>query len=128
MKAKYTLYYTGMFGVRKMEATVCEVEVKPYAQYNDAVHVKYVEKGKRKVQGFVQGYKPSLLVLEGWGHPDPASMFNDPTLSPSGVVSRMSSYASCDPRWQSDFDAQMGKYLEKTGAKVLHDFRTKNSE
>lgn len=118
-----TIYFQGGYGMVKMEVSKLSVELKPYAQYDKAVHVEFVPRGKRKARGFVQSYRPSLLVLEGWGHPDPDSAFLPPTDQGDGVATLVGRYSSCDPRWQGDFDAKMKAYLETTSSKVLHDFR-----
>lgn len=119
---KVTMYFQGMLGVSKVEATTCAVEVKPYAQYTRSVHVEFVPRGKRKARSFVQSYKPSLLVLEGWNHPDPDSMFL-PAEDHGDVMVAHGRYSACDPRWQGDFDTKIAAYLERSSAKVVHDFR-----
>jgi hypothetical protein len=72
---KGTLYVHGPFGFTKVEAKDIRVDVKPYAQYSHAVHVTYIPKGKQKARGHVDTYKPTLIVLSGWGHFDPPSAF-----------------------------------------------------
>ncbi len=115
-----TLYFGGLLGMSKVEAKSCEIEVKPFAQYERGIYVKYVPKGKRKAREFVQSYRPSLVVLEGWGHPEPDSMFLPST---DGGVTAHGRYSACDPRWEKDLAAKLAEHSEKTGAKVLHDFR-----
>lgn len=115
---KVTMYFGSDFGmgIVKIEATRCDVEIKPYAQYAAGVFVEFVPKGKRKPRAFVQGYKPSLVVLEGWGHPDPESPWEPAVERGNGVSVQQSRYSACDPRWQGDFDAKLGAYLEATAA------------
>ncbi len=121
---KVTMYFQGGFGMVKVEATRLEVEVKPHAQYARGVYCSFVPKGKRKERSMVQAYRPSLVVLEGWGHPDPDSPFLPPEeTGTEGVMVSKGRYSACDPRWGSDFAAKLAAYLESTGAKVLHDFR-----
>jgi hypothetical protein len=124
MSSKFTMYFNsglGM-GIVKIEATRCEVEVRPYAQYAAGIYVEFVPKGKRKAREFVQAYSPSLVVLDGWGHLDPASPW-EPAEERDGVTVQHGRYSACDPRWQGDFNEKLGAYLEATGATVLHDFR-----
>ncbi len=111
-----TLFHEGMFGFNKVECRWVEVEVRPYAQYAEAVHVRFVEKGKRKVHGFVcAGLDGHFAILAGYGHP---------SLGPSAFVrkdevSTVSRWASCDPRWAMGFVWHLTNYSEETGAKVL---------
>ncbi len=126
---KVTMYLNSEFGmgVVKIEATRFEVEVRPFAQYPSGVYVEFLPKGKRKMRTLVQGYKPSLLVLDGWGHPDPDSAFMPPVERGNGVSVQHGRYSACDPRWQGDFDAKMSAYLETPNVYVLHDFRGHNA-
>lgn len=113
-------------GVRKTEARSFGYLVGPYAQYPSAVAFHFIGKGQRKVRGTVQTSGPSLLVLEGHGHPDPDKGFIELPSSTPEVSASRSRYMSCDPRWQSDFDAMIGAYLASSGAKVVCDFREHN--
>jgi hypothetical protein len=121
---KVTMYFQGGFGMAKVEASRAKIEVKPHAQYARGIYVDFLPKRARRERSFVQAYRPSLVVLEGWGHPDPDSAFlpAKPGGEPGVTVSE-GRYSACDPRWQSDFDAKLAAYLEASGAKVLHDFR-----
>lgn len=126
---KVTMYVKGEFlgNVVKIEAKEAEIEIKPFAQYTKAVHVTFKKPRQKKARCLVQSYSPSLLVLEGWGHPDPASPWTPPVERENGVTVRESKYSSCDERWQSDFNGTMAEYLEKNGATVVADFRAHNS-
>jgi hypothetical protein len=120
---KVTMYLMGGLGMVKVEAKECEVRVAPCAQYSRALHVTFKAPRQRNARGTVLTYKPTLLVLEGWGHPDPDSAFGEEQAADSGCVVSRSRYSSCDPRWASDFDAKIGAYIERTGAKVAADYR-----
>ena len=121
---KATMYYRNDFGgMSKVEVKEISIEVRPCAQYNAAVHVAYKAPRQRHSRRFVQHSYPSLLVLEGWGHPDPGSMYGAPEAVGGGVTLQRSKYLSCDPRYQQDFDAQIGAYLGESGSSVLADFR-----
>lgn len=125
---KVTVYTRSPMGIVKTEGKNLEIKVRPYAQYKAAVEVRFIPKGKRKVQGFVQTYEPSVLVLEGWDHPEPDGMIDPASVRvEGGVRTSMSRYLSCDPRWESDFRAMITPYIEKIGdAKVLADFKGHN--
>ncbi len=112
---KCTIYWTGDFmgNVQKLEARSASVEVKPYAQHRDAVHVRYIKKGGRKERGFVKGYQPRVYIVEGWNQPEPASMFNQVEEMDSGVTVHSSSYTCFDERYVSDFrDLMKAKGVE----------------
>lgn len=123
---KVTMYFRSEFGmgVSRVEANLHEVSVRPFAQYERGVYVHFTPKHKRHERSLVQAYAPSLVVLEGWGHPEPDGMFLPPESSDNAevVVSR-GRYSACDPRWQSDFDLKLAAHVESTRAKVLYDFR-----
>ncbi len=120
-----TMYFRSEmgFGMVKIEAKSCTIEVKPHAQYAAGIYVEFIPKGKRKARCFVQAYSPSLVVLDGWGHPDPESPWEPVVERGNGVSVQVGRYSACDPRWQGDFDAKLSAYLEASGATMLHDFR-----
>jgi hypothetical protein len=125
---KVTVYVRSEFGmgVKRIEATRLSVEVGPYAQYLSGIKVSLLPKRMRRMRGFTQAYGPSLVVLEGWGHPEPDGMW-DPAKerSEGDVTTSEARYSACDPRWQSDFDAKIDAHIAR-GAKVLYDFRKHN--
>lgn len=127
MKAeKVTIYRAGgvMGNVTKVEARSVDVERVPYAQYRNAIKLQFVPKGARKARGVVETYRSSLLVLEGWGHPDPAGIFDESTAETvDGVTTVRGSYRAFDDAWARDFDAKIRAHLEATGARVLWDTR-----
>jgi hypothetical protein len=124
---KVTMYVRSEFGmgIRKIEAREATVDVKPYAQYARGIFVEFKRARERRARWFVQAYGPSLVILDGWGHPDPDGMWDESTRSSVGEVETVRGrYAACDPRWQGDFDAKLAAYLEEKGnAILLYDFR-----
>lgn len=122
-----TIYTRGLLGsVTRTEVKTCQITVRPYAQYNHAVECRYRKPRQRVDRGFVQTFQPDLLVLDGWGHPEPGAAFETVSESADCVVSR-ARYSACDPRWAADFNAQIDAYLEASGARVVADFRGHNS-
>ncbi len=117
-EGRVTIYTLGMFGYNKAEGTKLEVTIKPYAQYPVAAMIVFVPKGKRKNRCFVDSNNPSTVILEGWGHPDPASWLK-PT--DGGSISRYSSYS---PEWVREFNVFFAEYLAKEAPKVLADYRS----
>ena len=126
---KATLYRRGEFlgAIHKIEVRAISVTREKYAQYESAVRVEYIEPRQKRARTFVDSYKPSVLVLDGWGHPDPDSAFGPEEQTAPGVTLSKSRYSSCDPRWQSDFDAKIDAYIAEKGAKVIADMRGVNT-
>lgn len=104
---KATIYTTGEFfgNIQKIEVRRGSVEVKPYAQHTDAVHVKFVPKGGRRLRGFVKSYKPFVMIVKGHGHPEPAELFGKTISEGDGVTVKQGTYAAFDERWVEDFKA-----------------------
>lgn len=72
-----------------------------YAQYDNAIKVRFKEPRQRTLRGFTLDYKPFLVVVKR------TDAFNPPDFllpaDENGV--QHSRYSSCDSRWQSDFFA-----------------------
>lgn len=122
---KATLYIRSMISIIKVEVNKVRSEVGPYAQYKSAVTLRYLPKGKRKERSMVETSHPSLVVLDGWGHPEPAGMWDESTTVDGMTRGR---YASCDPKMGSDFAEMLSSYLNKSGARVLLDLRNHNAD
>lgn len=125
---KVTIYSQSEFGmgVRRCEAKLEDVRVHKYAQYERGITATFIPKGKRKARQLTQAYGPNMVILEGWGHPEPDSMFlpEEPSnVNPEDVMVARGRYSACDSRWQSDFNGKLAAHVERTGAKVLYDFR-----
>lgn len=124
-----TIYMAGEFlgNIIKTEAKDVSVTRGKYAQYSNAIFITFTPKGKRKPRSVVQTYKPSALILEGFGHPEPASAFK--TVSEDDSVTVKSSvYRSFDDGWRRDFDSMIAQHIEKTSAVILADFRGVRTE
>lgn len=95
---------TGSFAPRRIDCRKLIVTTGvAYAQYNDAVRVEYVEKGKRTPHAFIMGYRPWIRVCEiKDAVKEPESLV--PAGSAPGVTCQRSRYTSCDPRWKTDFE------------------------
>lgn len=118
---KATIYTTSEFmgNVIKTEVRRGEVEIAPYAQYNEAVHVRFVPKGKRSQRGFVKSHKPFVLVLEGHGHPDAATLYGETEATQDGECSvARGRYRSFDAGWVRDFRSLMSSYINKSQGNV----------
>lgn len=115
-----TIYHRGEFGFayQRIEARSVKVEAKQYAQYQRALSVVFVPKGARKARGFVETYRPELVILSGWGHPIPADPFKD--LGGGCSVSRATSH---DESWGLEFEKLIRPVLEASPDVLLGDYR-----
>ncbi len=115
-----TIYSSGMFGVQKTEGVIIDFGTKAYAQYDNAPFVHFIKKGKRKPEGFIKGFQPYILILDGINHPDVDSPFGD-VVQGNGVTTNMTRYSSFDERYLTEFDAKIADYIkDKT---ILMDIR-----
>jgi hypothetical protein len=86
LERRVTIYSRGLVWTRE-QATWVRVYRAPYAQYADAFHIEFKPRRKRLIRQFVQGNKPSVIIVEGWDHPDTRPRIlqftDEPTLAPS---------------------------------------------
>lgn len=105
---KVTIYSKSPLGsISKVEGVLTGVD------YNGVGgQVSFLPKGGRRERGLMTYYSPFILVVEGWGKPDPDSGYlpAEPSTNPNVSVSR-GRYRSQDPRWISDFMEGPGKTL-----------------
>jgi hypothetical protein len=115
-----TIYHRGDFGFayHRIEVRTVAVVAQKWAQYERALAVSFIEKGKRKARGFVEMYRPELVILSGWGHPTPADPFRD--LGGGHSVSRASSH---DESWGLEFEALIRPVIEASPDVLLGDYR-----
>jgi hypothetical protein len=98
-----TLYFRGGAGnFVKVKAKWIRVRIAPYAQYANAVHVTYVEKGKRRERGFVLSYKPEAVIAAGHDTPDPDGLYT-PIYETADVTVSKGRYMSASEGWTKDF-------------------------
>lgn len=108
-----TIYRGGSFGFRRIECRWVEWETKPFAQYPSTIHVRFVEKGKRKPDGFRRaGSTAPFVIIAGHGHPEELTV----TFTPSsdhgnGVTSQMTRHSCFAPEWTTEFQAALAKYV-----------------
>lgn len=128
--AECTYYRIEAFGAKRVECKWLRVRVQSYAQYPRALRVEYLPKGKRKALGFMETLHPSLLVLRGYGHPEPGNAFTPERVEahPGGFVRTSMTRHSCyAPEWRIEFNATMAPYLEEHPGHVLADYRGHDS-
>ena len=120
---KATIYRKSDFiGIVKSEVKNLKILRGPYAQYADAIFLEFVPAGKRKAVRIVGSYAPYFLILNGHGHPEPGSAM-ELVSSDAFVTVQKSKYLSFDPRYTSDFDAEIAPYLAAHPEVVAADLR-----
>lgn len=124
--AKCTLYFKGGLGMVAVHCNRVEVKQGSYAQYAAALFVQFREKGKRKDRVLTQTSFPSVLIVEGHDAPEPDDGRVALESSQPGVSVSRSRYMSCDPRWQSDFDAMIDAEIAAGRVRVVFDGRKHN--
>jgi hypothetical protein len=129
VRGKFTLYWRGQDignsgAVHRLEVSSIGHTVGPYAQWTNAVHVCFVPKGARKMREIVET-GGSVLILEGWGHPDAPDAYG-PEMpgAAAGVSTRRSRHLSCSAEWQREFDGVIAAHTVTTGATVVADYRS----
>jgi hypothetical protein len=103
------VYLTGGMGnIVRVDCRELVIQVGKYAQYDRAISVKYLHKGKQKWAGVWATYDPFVVVVPMDKAIDPDSLFGDDELSSTpGVTVRKSRYSSFDPRWKTDFVSKL---------------------
>ena len=121
--------YTRKFGMLKMgkiEATLKDVKLCKWAQYENAVMIEFIQKRKRTphTEYFASTHGIDLLIVEGWNNPEPLGMWDESTRTVSnGLETKRGRYSFADPRLNSDFNSMIDAEIAAGKVKVLHDFR-----
>lgn len=99
---KYTLVYNNDFGFPvSVQITLESIEICAYAQYNDAVLLRFKPKGKRKFAAkYFYGSK-TIAIYDGW-KTLPENFGYEVIRSTPECTTRKSKYASFDNRFITD--------------------------
>jgi hypothetical protein len=121
VERRVTIYTRGLVWDR-VQATWVRVFRGPHAQYADAFHLECKPKGKRRIGSLIEGYKPSVIILAGWHHPDvrPRILLpgGEPTLAPEA------SSVTVDGPAETDMDRIVDRYVRSLpAADVILDLR-----
>ncbi len=103
---KITIYMTGVAGaITKREG---------FLKSADRNGITYFPPKARKHAAMVMSYyAPFWMIVKGWGHPAPDSLFLPPEAGDTpGVTTQKGRYRSSDPRWVEDFFSGPGKHLK----------------
>lgn len=122
---KCTAYLRGAFGYRRTELRSVDVQVRPYAQHAAAVHVTWIEKGKRSRMGATLTDRDGvgLVILLGHGHPEVADPMTPKEKAAGGVVVSQMRWTCYAPEWSEEFARQFDPYLVANPEIVLADYR-----
>jgi hypothetical protein len=119
---KVTLYIQlqGLLGnIIKIQAREFEVLRRQWAQYPGAVVARWKAPRKRQWSSYSEGYKPYLVVLKGWGHPDPCSPWKT-----IGENVQQAHHSPFSDGWNNDFDEWLEDYLASNPkTRILGDYR-----
>lgn len=117
---RVTLYIQSEFGIgfNKHEGTLIEFGRRKYAQYDAAPFVDMTPKRKRKAYRFLQGYKPWMVLVEGWGHPDVGNPFEKVTIKDDVIITQ--STVTC---FDKGFETHADKFINNSGFNILFDGR-----
>jgi len=109
------------YGYKRIEAKNVHHEIIEYAQYAEVVRVEFIPRGKRKRREIVDTDN-TLVILEGWGHPEirDSRQFSDNT---DGIIVYTYRHQWTSEEWNREFDEFLRRYLERSSAVVLADYR-----
>jgi hypothetical protein len=123
-----TIFTPGEFlgSINGIVAKLRDIETRSYAQYKRAVFVEFIPKRKRKARRLIRysHEAPYLLILEGEHALDLDALQKVTLEEDERVKVTQSKYPCFDTRYESDFDAVINAYIDKTGAAVVFDSRT----
>lgn len=121
---KVTIYTRGELegNIVKTEAKLHEIfEGSSYAQYRNAIKMRFTGKHKRQPETKMLTHNPYAVVVLGWERPDPKTVAETQYVNNAGEESdKITRYVSFDDRYATDFDELVDG--EKLG-EVLFDAR-----
>ena len=113
------------FGYRRAEGRDISHGTWSVAQFRNAVFVRFTPRGKRKQTSVGSTSHPSIVVLEGWGHPDLGRAVESEEFTADGrryPVERPK-YIAGSGEWEELFSSQLDQYVRQTGVRILVDYR-----
>lgn len=123
-KKAATLYIQSKLGnIYKVEAREVEVLRRQFDKWPSAVDCHFKAPNKKNWHRYRQGYRPYLVILDGWGHPNPPPEWIDIKEDSECSVSQ-TRHSSCSEQWIANFDVWLSNYLKNNpSVKVLGDYR-----
>ena len=101
---KVTIYTGGgsVIGIRKIEGYLSTVSKHG---------INFIPKRGKRERMIMTYYDPFIMVVEGWGKPNPPDKMVPMESTTPGVEVSKGKYRSTDPRWITDFTEGVGKSL-----------------
>ena len=123
---KVTVYTTGEFmgNIIKTEMRLIEFGLQSYAQYDGVPFVIGVPKRKRLPRKFLESYNPYILIVDGWGNPEPDGIYDGGTvLQDNSAITVTQAPRHTTGGYGRDFDTAINKCIEDGSVTVIKDYR-----
>lgn len=104
-------YARPILGYSRIEALRVEVRIEKYAQFERAVAVEFIPRGKRATRRYVETNRVTTVLLKGSGHPDVPHVIGE---GPQLLL---------DEKWHVEFAQFLDTYRRDSGAIVMLDLR-----
>ncbi len=101
-------------GYRSFYASRVSLQQMRHAQYDRAILVTLVPRGKRKERSYIETSHASTVIVEGW--------VDEPLPAPHGA-NGAARHAGFDKEWDREFGAWLETMRRTSGRKILADFR-----
>jgi hypothetical protein len=121
-----TIYHGTLFAWAKQEVRDLKAYVDQHDRCKNAVILEGLTKEPKRFRYTCTD--PEVVVLLGWGHPDPPGNYAVNVTAPvSGAVSFVSDqgtrHAGCSPEWREEFDRFLAAYLAESRNELWIDLR-----
>jgi len=126
---KVTVYTTGEFmgNIIKTEMRLINYGLESYAQYDNVPFVVGTPKRKRSPRKFFETITPYILIVDGWGNPEPDGIYDGGTVlqDNASVKVERAKYGTSDGFgcYGRDFDILINKCIEDGSVTVIKDYR-----
>lgn len=117
-----------MMGYQRIEATQIQHGIIMLAGGEQVVRVQFIPRGKRVPCEIVEDSAPTLVILDGWGHPEIREWYNETVDRRTGVTTRAARHLFGAEEWQTEFDEFLDRYLSDSSSLVLADYRSHNTK
>ena len=121
-----TIYELDPFlGYRRMEGRNISHGTHRVREFLDAIYVDFIPRGKRKPASVGATSSPSIVVLEGWDHPELGAAWDTEEVVKDGLryVASRPRYPFSAPEWEEKFSSDLARYVAATGARIVVDYR-----
>lgn len=116
-----TIYRCPEFGMgyRAYRVRNLTITYRRYAQYENAVELRFIPKGKRRERVIMETYKPTTVVVEGWDAP----LYDVSPFDRTGPMTAKSRHTAFSEGWGEEFE----NWLAAEGIDPSLDLRGHNS-